>query len=506
MATVNELNFTNSNLTIQNQSNARKPSVIAQVAGSVPTSAWKYLLAIHDIVIVLIAFAAAYFLRYELQWFRSVDPAYQVKIQTYMPFALALIIIIPSSFRFSGVYPYRKGRSIVEETYKIATALTVGVVVLITAGLFFSPLLYSRLIFLYFAFIATIILGASRFGIQIVRGHLRKYDVGVNRVLLIGAGDVGRMFMRTVSARPDYGYQLVGFMDDNPAKSQNDIGPYKALGTVDNLNQALDSKAIDTVVICLPWQSHRMIQRLLRSCDQSNVRALVVPDLFQLTMNQVFVDDFNGIPLIGTRGVSIQGWNLIIKRASDLIIGGIGAVIGLPFFALIALAVKLDSPGPILYWQTRVGKNGEEFTCYKFRSMIDGADQMQVELQDENEATGPLFKVRNDPRRTRVGRWLRRYSLDELPQIINVLKGEMSLVGPRPNLPEEVEQYVDWHNKRLTVVPGITGLWQVSGRSDLTFDEMVLLDLYYVENWNMSLDVSILIRSMPAIIRGRGAY
>ena len=181
-------------------------------------------------------------------------------------------------------------------------------------------------------------------------------------------------------------------------------------------------------------------------------------------------------------------------------------VIGAPIALLIAILVKLDSPGPVLYRQKRIGKNGEEFICYKFRSMVVGADKMRVGLSGDNEASGPLFKVRNDPRRTRVGRWLRRYSLDELPQVINVLKGEMSLVGPRPNLPEEVGQYAEWHKKRLTASPGITGLWQVSGRSDLTFDEMVLLDLYYVENWNLTLDVSILLRSVPAIIRGRGAY
>ncbi len=171
------------------------------------------------------------------------------------------------------------------------------------------------------------LLGMSRFGIQVLRGHLRRYEVGVDRVLLIGAGDVGRMVMRTVAARPDYGYQLVGFLDDNPAKSENDIGPFKALGPVDNLGESLDTLHIDTVIICLPWQSHRMIQRLLRSCEQRNVRAQVVPDLFQATMNQVYVDDFNGIPLIGTRGVYIQGWNLFIKRASDLVIGGLGALI-----------------------------------------------------------------------------------------------------------------------------------------------------------------------------------
>jgi exopolysaccharide biosynthesis polyprenyl glycosylphosphotransferase len=506
MPTANELNLSDPVAGAQAPSRSPKTSILAELAGRVPAGAWKYLLVLTDVILILAAFVGAYFIRYDLQWFRAVDPVFQVDIWVYTPFALALIIILPVSFRFSGVYPYRRGRSVVEETYTIATAVTVGVVVLITVGLFFSPLLYSRLIFLYFAFLVILLLGMSRFAIQVLRGHLRRYNVGVDRVLLIGAGDVGRMVMRTVAARPDFGYQLIGFLDDNPAKSQNDIGPFRALGPVDNLADALDELHVDSVIICLPWQSHRMIQRLLRTCEQRDIRAQVVPDLFQATMNQVYVDDLNGIPLISTRGISIQGWNLFIKRASDLVIGVIGAVISLPLWLLIALAIKLDSPGPALYSQTRIGKNGEPFRCYKFRSMVKDADRMRLDLHETNEATGPLFKVRNDPRRTRVGRWLRRYSLDEVPQVINVVRGEMSLVGPRPNLPEEVEQYEEWHKKRLTVSPGITGLWQVSGRSDLTFDEMVLLDLYYVENWNFSLDIGILLRSLPAIVRGRGAY
>jgi exopolysaccharide biosynthesis polyprenyl glycosylphosphotransferase len=314
------------------------------------------------------------------------------------------------------------------------------------------------------------------------------------------------MVMRTVAARPDYGYQLIGFLDDNPAKGFTNIGPYRALGPVDNLSQVLEVETVDSVIICLPWQSHRMIQRLLRTCEQSSVRAQIVPDLFQLTKNQVYVEDLNGIPLFSTRDVSIQGWNLFVKQASDLVLGGLGGVLALPLCALIALAIKLDSPGPVLFTQTRIGRNGVPFRCYKFRSMVDGAADMQQDLGELNEATGPLFKVRNDPRRTRVGRWIRRFSLDELPQLINVMRGEMSLVGPRPNLPEEVEQYQEWHKKRLSVSPGITGMWQVSGRSDLTFDEMVLLDIYYVENWSLALDLGILVRSIPAIVRARGAY
>ncbi len=506
MATVNELNFPDTSVSRQGSAHIEPSSRLASWIQRVDRAHWKYWLVISDMLLILIAFLGAYVLRYELQWFRAVDPVFLVDFWVYVPFALALLIILPISFRFSGVYPYRRGRSLLEETYTIATATTAGVMVLIIASLFFRPLLYSRLIFFYTALLVTGLLGISRLVIQLSLGHLRQYGVGVKRMLLVGAGDVGRMVMRTVTARPDLGYQLIGFLDDNPAKGFTDIGPYKALGPVENLSEILEKAPVDTVVICLPWQSHRMIQRLLRTCEQSNVRSQVVPDLFQVTKNQVHVEELNGIPLISTRQLSIQGWNLLIKRAFDLVFGVLLGIVSMPMWLLIVAAIKLDSPGPILYSQIRIGKNGDPFRCYKFRSMVQDADKMRCDLGDLNESSGPLFKMRHDPRRTRVGRWIRRFSLDELPQLINVMRGEMSLVGPRPNLPQEVEQYEDWHERRLLVSPGITGLWQVSGRSDLTFDEMVLLDIYYVENWNLAMDLSILIRSIPAVLRGRGAY
>jgi len=231
-----------------------------------------------------------------------------------------------------------------------------------------------------------------------------------------------------------------------------------------------------------------------------------VPDIFQLTKNQLQVEELNGIPLLSTRELSIQGWNLFLKRLSDIVLAGLLGLFTLPFTALIALAIRLDSPGPIIYSQTRVGKNGKPFRCHKFRSMVDGAHDLRHTVANLNEASGPLFKVRDDPRQTRVGRFLRRFSLDELPQLYNVLRGEMSLIGPRPNLPAEVEEYQEWHKKRLAASPGMTGLWQVSGRSELTFDEMVLLDIYYVENWSLALDLGIFLRSIPAVLRGKGAY
>jgi exopolysaccharide biosynthesis polyprenyl glycosylphosphotransferase len=218
------------------------------------------------------------------------------------------------------------------------------------------------------------------------------------------------------------------------------------------------------------------------------------------------VDDLGGIPMIGVKAISITGWKLITKRAIDFTIALVGLIVLSPLMLLIALAIKLDSPGPVLFKQIRMGKGGRPFILYKFRSMREGAEEEQQKLTDLNEAEGPIFKIRHDPRCTTVGRFLRRTSLDELPQLYNVLRGEMSLVGPRPPVPKEVECYEEWHKKRLEVSPGMTGLWQVSGRSELTFDEMALLDIYYIENWSAALDTEIFLRTIPRIIFGNGAF
>lgn len=488
------------------KSTPRRESLLARMAARVPVNWWKPLLVVSDAVLILVAFALAYHLRYGLQWFRSVDPAYQVSIWAYAPFAIALVAVLLLAFRLSGVYPYKPGRSIVDQGYKIATATTVGVVFLIVVSLAFNPLSYSRLIYLYTAILVTLLLVVSRSIIGLMRSHLRKYGIGVRRVLLVGMGDVGRMVMRTIAARPDIGYQLVGFVDDNPAKNTTDIGPFRALGPVENCGAILGQHPVDEVIICLPWQCHNVVSELLTTCEGAGVRAQVVPDFFQMTRDQMRMDELNGIPLMSKREVVITGWNYFIKRVSDLVFGGLAGLLLSPFMALAALAIKMDSPGPVIYSQTRVGRNGKHFRCYKFRSMVEGADRMVDNLASLNEASGPLFKVRDDPRRTRVGRFLRRWSFDELPQLWNVLVGDMSLVGPRPNLPDEVAHYQEWHRKRLMASPGLTGLWQVSGRSDLTFDEMVLLDVYYVENWSLGMDLGILLRSIPAVLKARGAY
>jgi exopolysaccharide biosynthesis polyprenyl glycosylphosphotransferase len=240
--------------------------------------------------------------------------------------------------------------------------------------------------------------------------------------------------------------------------------------------------------------------------EHAGIRARVVPDLFQLSLGGVDVEAINGIPLISVKGSALTGFNKALKRGVDVLISGIALVLISPLWALVALAIKLDSRGPILFRQERIGLHGRPFTVFKFRSMYVDAEERLEELRARNEAAGPLFKMKDDPRRTNVGRFIRRTSLDELPQFVNVLRGEMSIVGPRPGLASEVAQYQDWHRKRLAVLPGITGLWQVSGRSELTFDEMVMLDIYYAENWSLGMDLRIMIRTVPQLLFGDGAY
>jgi exopolysaccharide biosynthesis polyprenyl glycosylphosphotransferase len=251
---------------------------------------------------------------------------------------------------------------------------------------------------------------------------------------------------------------------------------------------------------------HGQIMSLLRITRAHNARAQVVPDLLQMSLNRVEFINMSGIPMLGAREMRISRFGRILKRTMDLlfvIILGIPAVL---LTAVIAVAIKLDSPGPVIYSGVRVGRDGRLFDMFKFRSMVLGADMQKDALREWNEADGPIFKIKEDPRLTRVGRWLRRSSLDELPQLYNVLLGQMSVVGPRPPLPEEVAEYKPWQRQRLSVIGGITGLWQVSGRSNLTFDELCLLDIYYIENWSLSLDVRILLQTIPHALFGRGAY
>jgi exopolysaccharide biosynthesis polyprenyl glycosylphosphotransferase len=456
-----------------------------------------------DLLIIAACFVGGYWMRYQLRWFR--DIAYDAPLSAYTMFMVLYLVLLPIFFVIDGVYQNWKG-SLLEQIYGVVNATMKVTVLMLAINFLFPPPLYSRVMLVEVGVLTVIGVGLLRAGERFISARLRARGVGVSQVIIVGAGEVGRTVMRVIVAQPELGYRVVGFMDDNPDKGSTDIGPFKALGPLSNLPQAIEEEKADEVVITLPWMYHRKIMRIVRECERRRVRASIVPDIFQMSLTRVDVEDLGGVPLIGVHDVTISRSALMMKRVFDILGAAVGLLLAAPFMALVALAIRLDSPGPIFFTQDRVGLGGRTFRIFKFRSMHIGADADREALEDLNEADGPLFKIRDDPRLTRVGRFLRRTSMDELPQLFNVLRGDMSLIGPRPPLPCEVEQYQEWHRRRLEAPPGITGLSQVSGRSHLTFDETVLLDVYYIENWSPWLDLKIMIRTIPKVIGGEGAY
>lgn len=457
-----------------------------------------------DFALINAAFAVAYLVRYNFHFPLTVAEANYINYSEYIPISLGLSLGLLLIYRLEGIYTPVRGRSWLEEMYGLITATFTGIVILVFIFFFFRPQYYSRLIYLYAGILIVLYLTSERIIIRLALGYLRRRGIGVDRALIVGCGETGRAILRSVIAQPALGYQIAGFVDDDPTKTA--IGPFELLGGTDKLRNILRERQIEEVIITLPWHARDKIIEIMKVCESTGAGVRIVPDLFQLSLSRVAVDAVGGIPLIAVKEVSISGGSLAAKRALDLVVGLLLALVLVPLMALIALFIKLTSPGPVIFLQQRVGRSGTLFTAYKFRTMRVGAEGEVDRLSHLNEATGPLFKIRNDPRLTPIGRILRRLSLDELPQLWNVLRGEMSLVGPRPPIPTEVEKYEDWHRKRLEVSPGVTGLWQVSGRSELTFDEMVMLDIYYIENWSPWLDIWILIKTIPTVLSAKGAY
>ncbi len=462
---------------------------------------WVVLL---DACMVILSMVLAYGLRYRLEWF--LDVSFTASFETYIPVTLIIAAVVPCVLWMIGGYSNWRTHAWLDHVSKGITAVFATLIITMASAFILRPPLYSRLLLLEWSLIMVGLISLDRSLVLIIQNRMRRRGVGVRRVIIVGAGEVGRRVMRTVVARPDLGYQILGYVDDNPDKGLGKIGRFQGLGSLDNLTRIIEEEDVDEVIITLPWNYHRRILNVLRECARRDVSARLVPDLFQMSLSRVEVSDLGGVPLVTIHEIAFSRPELTLKRLIDLFVVFVVFLIGWPLLLIIGLAVKLDSPGAVLFKQVRVGKNHREFGIFKFRTMREGAEEEIDSLMDQNEADGPIFKIRDDPRITRMGHFLRQTSLDELPQLWNVLKGEMSIVGPRPPTPAEVQQYKGWHKQRLTVPPGITGLWQVSGRSELTFDEMVLLDLYYIEHWSPWLDLTILLRTIPKVLMREGAY
>jgi exopolysaccharide biosynthesis polyprenyl glycosylphosphotransferase len=459
-----------------------------------------------DVVLINAAFLLAYAARYRLQLFRPVEPEFDNPIDVYFPFMIVLTILLIAAYQIDNIYVPRRLGMWLDQMSRIVRSTMIAMLIMIGITFIYQPFFYSRLIYLYATILIVLLLGVGRLLWGVVLSRLRQRGLGVSRVLIVGAGDVGRMVIRTVMAQPEFGYRIVALVDDHVEPSSLTIGPVPTVEGTQRLPEIIAEKNIDEVIVTLPWTDHLRILNIFQLCESLGVRVRTVPDLFQLSLNRVDVEDLGGVPVIGLKAASIRGANLIVKRSMDVTLGSLMLLILSPLMIISALAIKLDSPGPIIFRQKRVGARGQEFVVFKFRSMREGADEEKERLLDLNEMNGPLFKIRDDPRMTRLGRFLRRSSLDELPQLFNVLRGEMSMVGPRPHTSAEVEQYQNWQRQVLEAPPGMTGLAQVSGRSQLSFDEQCLLDIYYIENWSPALDIKILLRTVPKALSGQGAY
>jgi len=461
-----------------------------------------------DLLLINLGFMLAYVARYVWQLFLEVT-AY-APYRAYLGQQLVLTVLLALTFQTTGVWR-RRSDSWLEEVARAGTATAAGITLMMAVTFFFQPAPFSRLLIFWALVFIVLFIAAARLMRRLLLNALYRRGVGTERALVVGVGEAGRSLIRTLLARPDLGFAVAGYLDDGSGENNIGLGRIPRLGHYDDLERQLTVLApVHTVFIALPGEMHKQMLSLLQLSQQHGARVQVVPDLLQLSLNRVEFSNMGGVPVLGVRDMSVIGHNRrfdqLLKRVLDLVIVALLGIPALILMAIVAIAIRLDSGGPVLYASPRVGRDGRPFAMYKFRSMVVGADEQKEALRELNEADGPLFKIRDDPRLTPVGRVIRRLSLDELPQVYNVLRGQMSLVGPRPPLPEEVAAYKPWHRQRLAVVGGLTGLWQVSGRSDLTFDELCLLDIYYIENWSLALDVRILLQTVPHLLSRRGAY
>jgi len=426
-------------------------------------------------------------------------------LASFKPLEIGVVVGLIVIFAARGLYKIRLTGTWFQQARTIINAATVGLAFLITYYFISQPTSNSRLIVPFVWGTTIILLCLGRLVVSIMMGILYRLGLGETRLLVVGSGRLGKMTMQHIAANPNLGYSIIGFLHDM-SEEPNDFGRFKMLGTLDDIGLVIKSMQIDEVIIALPSYLHDYAIRAVKTCEHLGASFKLIPDLYEMNLSRIDMEAMEGIPLIGIKQVSLNNVQRAVTRLVDITVAGLVLLIGLPIWICIAAAIRINSRGPIIYGQKRVGLNGKEFDFYKFRSMYQDADKILAALIAKNEAKGPLFKMKDDPRRTPVGRFLRRTSLDEFPQLISVITGEMSLVGPRPPLPREVAQYEEWQKGRLAIKPGLTGLWQVRGRSDLSFDEGVLMDLYYIENWSLRLYFQILLRTIPAVLLRRGAY
>jgi exopolysaccharide biosynthesis polyprenyl glycosylphosphotransferase len=453
-----------------------------------------------DGIIVVFALATANNLRPLL----NVLPFAEELFKPFVPGILFPIfsIVWISIFLLLSVYDGRKNLYAVDEFASISFGSLLAAVSL--AGLlYFTYRDVSRLLFIVFILFAFFLMLTWRIFVRLSFNLRRTNAIQNRRVLIIGAGPVGRDLEDRVAQYPYMGLHIVGFLDDDQNKRQSEVD---IVGNLDQSREVIRENKIDDVVIALPQRAHEKVNWLVSTLHDLPVKVWVIPDYFHLALHKATIEEYAGIPMLDLRAPALTDYQRMVKRIFDLLMTLFLLPVSLLIMLIIAIGIKLEGPGPVIFNQKRAGENGRIFNMYKFRTMIPGAENFRHLVENINEDGNMIYKSDHDPRVTRMGRFLRKTSLDELPQLLNILKGEMSLVGPRPEMPYLVEMYEPWQRKRFAVPQGITGWWQVNGRSDKPMHLHTDDDLYYVQNYSLLLDIQILLKTVLVVLRGKGAF
>jgi exopolysaccharide biosynthesis polyprenyl glycosylphosphotransferase len=418
------------------------------------------------------------------------------------------VVIIWSILLFS-YHSYHSHRTIPlrREVLTIIRVVVVGNLLLATLAYLLPLRQLSRAWFILFGALSAVLLVAEKILLRVLARYVRSKGLNYRTVLIVGTGRRAIEVARMIVNHKYWGFKILGFVSDGH-HLPNGWARFRIFGTVPDLKRILEqpsTEPIDEIVFAVTRKKLDEMKQIFLMCEELGIRTRVAMNFFTNRVARIEVEELEGVPFLTFTTTPSNETQLAAKRMLDVCVSLLILGISMPVIAISSPAIKLTSPGSILFKQERIGLNGRIFTLYKFRTMIEDAHERRGEVTHLNEMTGPVFKAKADPRVTGVGRWLRKFSLDEIPQLWNVLKGDMSLVGPRPPIPEEVASYHRWHRRRLSMKPGLTCLWQVSGRNNVDFDRWMQLDLDYIDNWSPSLDLKILLRTIPAVLSGKGA-
>ncbi len=446
-----------------------------------------------DFLMLLAAAGTAYYLRFfTINEFRPV--LYELALGDYLRVVFVVAIGWLGVFALSGLYTFRATRRVIDEMAKIFFACSTAFVIIILLIFFNRDLFSSRFIILAAWALSIVFVSLGRILVRAIQHALFQNGIGVHQAVIVGNDQTTNDLIGHLAQHRSLGYKVVSRLPDGNEAAIAELEAKRALLKIDEL------------IIADPSLGREQTQHLLEYANEHHIIFKYAADLFDAQISNIDISTIAGIPIIEIKRTPLDGWGKIFKRSVDLVLAGVSLVLLSPLLVLVALFVRLDSEGSSFVRLLRIGERGDPFTLYKFRSMVKNAHELKRNLVALNERSdGPLFKIKNDPRVTRVGRFIRRFSIDELPQLWNVLKGEMSLVGPRPHEPEEVAKYDRHHLKLLAIKPGITGLAQISGRSDLSFEEEVRLDTFYIEHWSPRLDFQILLRTPLVVLSARSA-